>query len=280
MPVKQSSRKPRHEEVSFWRSKGPDATEFLRGRYRDFVFAPHSHDRYMIGLVTQGAIEVVEPRRSALVSQGEVTLCAFDQIHWGHGPDDRGWSILATYLPPNDVQEVARDIGVAPKGSIGFSHLSTKSPKLAGQIARLYATRDFDHESLKRSSLLLDVVVEVLEGHTDRSAQAPDVRAETRAVKIARDFLYGHFSQNISLEQLAGACGISRFWLIKAFKSRWGVPPYAYLTNLRVRHAIAQLRDGGHPVAVAHDCGFADQSHLTRTFKRALGVTPGQFRAH
>ena len=62
------------EPISFWRGKGPHAVEYLRGRYKNFVYTPHSHDRYMIGLVTGGAIEVVEPKRSAVVSCGQVTL--------------------------------------------------------------------------------------------------------------------------------------------------------------------------------------------------------------
>jgi AraC-like DNA-binding protein len=47
--------------------------------------------------------------------------------------------------------------------------------------------------------------------------------------------------------------------------------------NLRIARARALLAGGASPAAVAADCGFADQPHLTRTFKRVVGVTPARY---
>jgi AraC-like DNA-binding protein len=46
-----------------------------------------------------------------------------------------------------------------------------------------------------------------------------------------------------------------------------------------VHQARELLRGGGSPSHVAFQCGFADQAHLTRSFKARLGVTPGQYKA-
>lgn len=56
-----------------------------------------------------------------------------------------------------------------------------------------------------------------------------------------------------------------------------GITPHAFQTNLRIGHACTLSRAGDPPAAVAAACGFADQSHLTRVFKRAVGVTPAGF---
>jgi AraC-like DNA-binding protein len=53
--------------------------------------------------------------------------------------------------------------------------------------------------------------------------------------------------------------------------------PHAFQVNLRVARARALLAGGAAPAAVAADCGFADQPHLTRTFKRAVGISPGAY---
>jgi AraC family transcriptional regulator len=53
--------------------------------------------------------------------------------------------------------------------------------------------------------------------------------------------------------------------------------PQAFQTNLRITHARTMLQAGDAIAAVAAACGFADQSHLTRTFRRAVGITPGRF---
>lgn len=279
MSVKETNRRRTREQVKFWRGKGPDAVEFLKGRYKDFVYPPHSHDRYMIGLITQGAIEIVEPERSAIVSRGQLILYNVDQVHWGHAASTDGWTILATYLPEHTLQQIVCEIGGARPGTVAFDGISAKNPEVARGIARLYSSNDIEHESLRRGSLLLDIIVRALTLHANDIIQFPDVRSEDRAVRIARDYLNSNFSQNVSLGMLADECGISRYWLIKAFKSQMGIPPYAYLTNVRIRHAISRLREGIQPVEVALECGFSDQSHLTRAFKRSIGVTPGQFMA-
>ena len=56
-----------------------------------------------------------------------------------------------------------------------------------------------------------------------------------------------------------------------------GLPPHAYLLQLRLGHAKRLLAAGEAPAAVAAAVGFVDQSHLSRRFKGAFGITPGQY---
>ena len=86
---------------------------------------------------------------------------------------------------------------------------------------------------------------------------------------------------SIDLETLAKRAGLSRFHALRAFKQRYGLPPHAYQLCLRIGHARRLLVDGAPAADVAVRCGFADQSHFTRHFKRLNGVTPMQYaRAH
>jgi len=82
---------------------------------------------------------------------------------------------------------------------------------------------------------------------------------------------------NVDLETLAKRVGLSRFQALRAFKQRYGLPPHAYQLCLRMSHARALLRAGAPSADVAARCGFADQSHFTRHFKRFNGVTPAQY---
>ncbi|MGD0065190.1 MAG: helix-turn-helix transcriptional regulator [Streptosporangiaceae bacterium] len=71
---------------------------------------------------------------------------------------------------------------------------------------------------------------------------------------------------------------MSRYQLIRAFRSEVGMPPYAWLAQHRVARARALL-DRGHGLAeTAALTGFADQAHLTRWFRRVVGITPGAYR--
>jgi AraC-like DNA-binding protein len=67
--------------------------------------------------------------------------------------------------------------------------------------------------------------------------------------------------------------------LPRAFSTATGMPPHSYLINLRVERAKVALRVGSTPAKAALQVGFADQSHLTRHFKRLTGIAPGRFAA-
>lgn len=79
------------------------------------------------------------------------------------------------------------------------------------------------------------------------------------------------------LAELATAARLSRFELVRRFGKQIGQPPHAFQVNLRVARARALLVRGEPSAAVAAACGFHDQAHLTRTFRRAVGVTPAQY---
>jgi AraC-like DNA-binding protein len=102
-------------------------------------------------------------------------------------------------------------------------------------------------------------------------------RAEHASVRRARRHLRERWNQRVPLEELAAVAGLSRFELVRRFRSETGLTPHAFQVNLRIARARALLTEGVTPAAVAADCGFADQPHLTRTFKRAVGVTPGRY---
>ncbi|WP_176629345.1 helix-turn-helix transcriptional regulator [Desulfolutivibrio sulfodismutans] len=100
------------------------------------------------------------------------------------------------------------------------------------------------------------------------------VRAE---VERAASYLAGQARRNPSLDETARHAGLSPFHLHRLFAARFGLAPHAFVMRQRLRLALAAL-EAGHSVAQAAVlAGFADQSHFTRQFRRAVGVTPGRF---
>ena len=104
-------------------------------------------------------------------------------------------------------------------------------------------------------------------------AACPDHPAAARAY----DYLAEHCAENISLEQLAGIANLSPFHFNRVFARRFGMPPHACQTQLRMLQAKKLLRQGWPVSQVALQTGFVDQSHLTRHFKRLVGIPPGQY---
>ncbi|MGO4715361.1 helix-turn-helix domain-containing protein [Bradyrhizobium sp. 2TAF24] len=80
------------------------------------------------------------------------------------------------------------------------------------------------------------------------------------------------------VSEMAARMGMSREGFSRMFARRWGMPPHAFRLTSRLNHARKLLRTGETIAAVAAETGFADQSHFGRGFRRAFGVTPGQYR--
>ena len=93
------------------------------------------------------------------------------------------------------------------------------------------------------------------------------------------DLIEARLTEDISLDDLAGSVGLSPFHFSRQFKSEFGLAPYAYVIRKRVAKAQEILRQGDTALkAVALDCGFSDQSHFCRTFRKVAGVTPIQYQ--
>jgi AraC family transcriptional regulator len=101
-------------------------------------------------------------------------------------------------------------------------------------------------------------------------------------VAQALQFIHAHYTTDLSLSEIARAVNLSPFHIARVFKQSLGVSPHQYLIQLRVNSARSLLAAGSGErslAEVASAVGFADQSHLTRHFKRIVGMTPRQFRA-
>jgi AraC family transcriptional regulator len=86
------------------------------------------------------------------------------------------------------------------------------------------------------------------------------------------------FQEPLTLAELAGAAGVHAGHVARAFRQHYGTTVGGALRDLRVDYAKQRLATAAPLQEIALDAGFADQSHLTRTFRRTTGVTPAAFR--
>lgn len=85
-----------------------------------------------------------------------------------------------------------------------------------------------------------------------------------------------YYESNLTLSSLSRICGISRYQVFRLFRDFYGVTPYQYLLDVRLRRATAMLLDNEPIAEIAPAVGFVDQSHMTRHFRRHLALTPHQ----
>jgi AraC family transcriptional regulator len=108
---------------------------------------------------------------------------------------------------------------------------------------------------------------------TDNDAHAP------RWFHRVKERLHAEFREGLRMGDLAREAGVHPVHLARVFRKFEKRTPGEYQQRLQVRAACELLRDPEWPLAaVAADCGFADQSHFTRVFRRMAATTPAQFR--
>jgi AraC family transcriptional regulator len=94
-----------------------------------------------------------------------------------------------------------------------------------------------------------------------------------------KERMHEEFRDNIRMRDLAGDAGVHPVHLSRVFRAQERRTPGDYVQQLRVRAACKLLRNADYPLAlIAAECGFADQSHFTRVFRKFTGTTPAQFR--
>jgi AraC family transcriptional regulator len=95
----------------------------------------------------------------------------------------------------------------------------------------------------------------------------------------AREILRANIKRGVALKEVARECGLSVGYFSHAFRRTLGVAPHKWLIEQRVGLSKEKLRDDGLSLSdVAMECGFSDQSHLTRAFRQTVGVSPGAWR--
>jgi AraC family transcriptional regulator len=100
-----------------------------------------------------------------------------------------------------------------------------------------------------------------------------------RQARRVKELLNANLSGRILLTDLAAACDLSVRQFTRAFRESTGMAPHQWLVRRRVERAKDLLaRTEQQLSTVASDCGFADQSHFTRVFSRAVGTTPAEWR--
>lgn len=112
-----------------------------------------------------------------------------------------------------------------------------------------------------------------------RTASLAGRRGLTRSQeRRAKQFLATAAGEYLPIARVAEACALSRNYFIKAFKETTGETPHRWRSRFRVEQAKGLLLGDRSIAEIALDCGFADQSHLTRVFAKVIGLPPGVWR--
>jgi AraC-like DNA-binding protein len=257
-------------------------------------FAPHVHDGFSIGVCLEG-LEMIRYRgRRHYAAPGSVVILPPGEAHTGGPSGGANFVYRVMYpsvelladraaRPPRFPEPVVMDPALATELRRAHAALSRaargigpRPAELAG--TELAGTELAGTEPLETESQLCWLFGELVRRHA-ASAGPTDVLPGTGLVaRRVMDRLADQLTGPPALADLAADAGLSRYQLLRSFRAEVGMPPYAWLAQHRVARARVLLEHGHRPADAAMLTGFADQAHLTRWFRRVVGITPGAYR--
>ncbi|MBK1660787.1 helix-turn-helix transcriptional regulator [Paracraurococcus ruber] len=242
------------------------------------TFPRHTHDDFVIAANIEGAERIWLDGRWLEAAAGDVTAYDPGALQASQGMAGAGsrWRFVSLYAEP---AFVAQALGLPAPPPLGAPVrrdpvLLRRFAELGRMIAGPDGTEDGAEDGRAEEIAVAILAATVGGGATARPAPPGDA-----VVRRAAAMLLDRLGNPPSLAAVAAEVGVSREHLVRRFGAVHGMPPMAWALQRRVARARTWLRRGMPPAEVAAMLGFADQAHLTRAFRQAMGTTPGRYRA-
>lgn len=216
------------------------------------------------------------------VGYGSIGIFPGGSSHWATWNQDM--RITLFFLKTELVNDLALDritngdVGMIPRSVVedgGVYHLGMALK------AELAAPPDFQMGSVYQDTLINALVMRLVKHHSSASIQRRKRRGGLglSSLKLLIDYIDSYLDQNIRLADLSALVGYSQVYLCSMFRDSMGMALHQYIIHQRVKRATRLLRSSQMSIAeIAVCCGFYSHSHLTRYFKRVMGVTPKKYR--
>ena len=262
------------EHARVWRPQHWPGIELLAASFTQFEFGRHWHDELAIGVIERGAEGLDYRGARVIVPQQHIVAINPAEVHTGFAGCDSGWSYRMFYFDTDLLNRAFAD--ELPGFSPTLLHNVIFDPELYGNLLQLHQAWQSGSLLLSQQAVLHETLLQLFSRYGGCYA-TKTAAASSATIQHARDYLQEHWRNNVSSEQLELLTGLSRYQLIRQFKHSFGVAPHQYLLALKIQQARRLLLAGQSCVDVAVDCGFFDQSHFSRNFKKAMGVSPSRY---
>ncbi|WP_309110855.1 AraC family transcriptional regulator [Saccharothrix sp.] len=249
---------------------GADGIERMAASLHGVAFAPHRHDTYAVGLTLAG-VQTFRYRGSLWhCLPGRWHVLHPDETHDGGAgsADDLDYRII--YLDPALVQDALGGRAL-PFVAEPVLEPTPASRAVAGWLADIDEPLD-EVQAVEMTTAVVDML-------TQHAGPARSTALDLEAVRRVRALLVDDPARRHSVAEFERVAGMDRWAVARQFRAAFGTSPTRFRTMRQLDTARRLIRAGTPLGEVAVAAGFADQSHLTRMFKRAFGLTPAVWAA-
>lgn len=270
-----------NQEWVCYRRSSRVPVEVMRAHFEHHRYDLHAHESYSFGCTEVGAQTFRCRGAQRTSAQGMVMAFNPEDPHDGHAAQDGGFTYQIVHISPELIGDVLSDAAGRPVGLPLFAEPVLHEPGLAAALRGVHDALTGGESALAQDEALhraVRAMVRLGAVTTTPPGWAPETRWEDGGLRQVRELLHEHFAEDIGTARLTEVSGRSRFALYRAFRDLHGLTPSEYQRQLRLRCARRLLEAGRTPAEAAAEAGFADQSHLTRWFRRYYAITPARFR--
>ncbi|MFK4119339.1 AraC family transcriptional regulator [Streptomyces longwoodensis] len=258
------------QEVTAWRPRVRGVTEVFHAHFTEYAYPMHVHDAWTLLIVDDGAVRYDLERHEHGTPHDTVSLLPPHVPHNGAPATPHGFRKRVVYL---DASVLGEDlIGAAVDGP------DLRDALLRRRVGQLHTALAQPGDELEAESRLTFVAEHLRERLDERLRPAGRDARDPALARRLRELLDARVTDGVTLEEAARLLHAHPAHLVRAFSGAYGIAPHQYLTSRRVGRARRLLLDGLPPGEVATTTGFFDQAHLTRHFRKLVGVTPGRYR--
>ncbi|MFC7492863.1 MULTISPECIES: helix-turn-helix transcriptional regulator [unclassified Nocardioides] len=252
--------------IRAWRPQVAGVAEVLHAHFPDHAYPPHTHDTWTLLIVDSGTVRYDLDRHEHGALGDRVTLLPPHVPHDGRSVETDGFRKRVVYL---DADRIGLDrVGAA------VDHPGWVEPALRREVSALHDALGHPGDAFE-AEVRLAVVTD---GLRQRLAGTTHVVPRDRPLAHRlRDLLDERVVEGVTLSDAAVGLGVSPTHLVRSFGAEFGIAPHRYLTGRRLDRARRMLLAGERAADVAVAVGFHDQAHLTRHFRRMLGVGPAAY---
>jgi AraC-like DNA-binding protein len=265
------------DEAVMWCVPPLDELRFLRAMFVNHAFAPHAHDYYVIGFIERGVQRSRHGREEFVTLPERLIVINPGEMHTGEAAIPDGFAYRALYPSVELMQGMEVGMGWKSEKLPIFPNVLVHTPQLYRQIQWLHRASEGEQSSMALEEGFINFFTALIQQHGEGQGGIRDYREVRGEIRRVKEYLGGHYGEDVSLEQLGELVQLSPYHLARLFRRQVGMPPHRYLDNIRVKAAQGLLVRGMPIVEVAYATGFSSQSHLTRTFRRFIGITPAKY---
>ena len=254
------------QRASAWRPFPRDVANVLCVDEATPSVSPRINGRLAITLIQSPSVVRLESSKSLVAERHWILVVPAGQLYAVRAQDstrDRAFTLL---VDSSDLHGVA-----AVRGPV-LVRRREQGEQLAGLLSQFRRPLRSLELAIATRSWLERVV-----GECNAVASVP-ARAPAW-LESAREYLRAHLCEPVPTATLTCSSGFTEWHFIRAFHREFGLPPHAYHVHLRLAAACELLSEGLPVSTAAYECGFADQSHLSRKFKDVYGMTPAVWAA-